>query len=99
MLERIVADPKLLERYRTEALEILEKYFEPERLCAKIDAKYVLIKDDLDADPFPHQRITNPRDRNYEDIVASMKVFVRKRYALAQKQLANPGTRPEIPSD
>lgn len=96
LLERIIVDPKLLARYRAEALTILETYFEPEKLCAKMDAKHALIKNDLKTDPFPHQRITNPEDRNYEGIVASMKAFVRKRYALAREQLANPGLRPEV---
>ena len=96
LLERIVADPALLKRYRDTARSILDKYFEPDRLCAIIDAKYALIKKDLAADPFPHRRVTNPEDQNYEDIVASMKTFVRKRYTTASQQLANPGKRPEI---
>ncbi len=96
LLERIVADPALLQRYRDTARIILDKYFEPERLCAIIDAKYALIKADLAADPFPHRRVTNPDDRNYDDVIASMKTFVRKRYSTASQQLANPGKRPEI---
>lgn len=96
LLERIIADPQLLQRYRAGAREILEKYFEPEQLCARIDAKYALIRDDLKTDPFPHQRITNPEDRSYEDIVDSMKTFVRKRYASARQQLETPGPRPDI---
>ena len=96
LVERIVADPALLQRYREIARIILDKYFEPQRLSAIIDAKYALIKDDLVADPFPHRRITNPGDRSYEDIVASMKTFVRNRYTSAREQLENPGGRPEI---
>ena len=96
LLDRIVADPALLKRYRETARIILDKYFEPERLCAIIDAKYELIKEDLKADPFPHRRVTNPEDRSYDDIVASMKTFVRKRHATAHQQLENPGKRPEM---
>ena len=96
LLERIVADPALLRRYRDTARIILDKYFEPERLCAIIDARYALIKDDLIADPFPHRRVTNPDDQSYEDIVASMKEFVRNRYASARQQLESPGQRPQI---
>jgi spore coat protein CotH len=96
LLDRIVADPELLRRYRTMARIILDKYFEPKRLCAIIDARYALIKDDLLADPFPHRRVTNPDDQSYDDIVASMKEFVRQRYALARQQLENPGKRPEM---
>jgi CotH kinase protein len=86
LLERIVADPVLLGRYRTEARKILEKSFEPERLCKLIDTKYQLIKDDLKTDPFPHRRATVPGDRSYDDIVNSMKAFVRARYASAVEQ-------------
>jgi spore coat protein CotH len=96
LLDRIVADPVLLKRYRHTARIILDKYFEPERLCGILDAKYALIKTDLLADPFPHRRITNPEDRNYDDIVASMKKFIRKRDAAARQQLANPGQRPAM---
>lgn len=96
LLEKIVSDPRLLERYRVEARKILDKYFEPELLCSKIEAKFSLIREDLKTDPFPHRRVTNPEDRNYDDIVGSMKTFVRKRHALARKQLVNPGPRPEV---
>lgn len=96
LLERIVADPALLERYRKEARKVLEKSFEPERLCKVIDAKYKLIKDDLKTDPFPHRRATVPGDRNYDDIVDSMKAFVRKRHVRAVEQLDKPGERPKI---
>jgi CotH kinase protein len=96
LLDRIVADPALLQRYREQARIILDKYFEPERLCAIVDARYELIKKDLLADPFPHRRVTNPGDRSYDDIVLSIKTFVRKRYASARQQLENPGTRPEM---
>ena len=95
LLERIIADPKLLQRYREVARTILDKSFEPERLCAIIDAKYKLIRKDLETDPFPPRRATVPTDRSYDDIVASQKEFVRKRYASALQQLKEPGTRPK----
>jgi spore coat protein CotH len=96
LMERIVTDPELLKRYRSGAKVILEKYFEPEKLCAVIDAKYALIREDLKTDPFPHRRITNPGDRDYDGIVESMKAFVRARYASAREQLENPGERPAM---
>jgi hypothetical protein len=96
LLERIVDDPALLERYRKEARKILDKSFEPDRLCKVIDAKYKLIKDDLKTDPFPHRRATVPGDKSYDDIVDSMKAFVRKRYASAVEQLDKPGERPKV---
>jgi hypothetical protein len=86
----------LLGRYRKEARAILDKSFGPERLGKVIDAKYQLIKDDLKADPFPHRRATVPDDRSYDDIVDSMKAFVRERHARAVEQLDKPGERPEV---
>jgi hypothetical protein len=96
LLERIVADPVLLGRYRKEARKVLDKSFEPDRLCKLIDAKYELIRGDLKADPFPHRRATVPGDRDYDGIVASMKAFVRKRHATAAEQLDRPGERPRV---
>ncbi|MSU35160.1 MAG: hypothetical protein EXS36_08600 [Pedosphaera sp.] len=96
LLERIIAHPALLQTYRETASIILDKYFEPERLSAIFDTKYELIKADLMADPFPHRRVTNPGEQSYEEIIASMKTFVRKRYITARQQLENPGKRPEI---
>lgn len=96
LLERMIADPLLLSRYRTIASEVLEKQFEPERLCAIIDRRYELIRDDLKKDPFPHRRVTTPGNESYDDIVASMKQFARKRYASARAQLADPGERPKF---
>jgi spore coat protein CotH len=96
LLDRIVADPGLLHRYRKAAQSILDKSFEPKRLCALLDARYALIKDDLARDPFPHRRITNPDDRSYDSVVESMKEFIRKRYVTARRQLEDPGKRPEM---
>ena len=94
LLDRIIAEPALLARYRAIAAEVLEEYFEPNRLCSVIDKKYDLIKADLQTDPFPHQRATVPGDKDYDGIVDSMKAFVRKRYTTAKQQLRNPGRRP-----
>ena len=96
LFERILDDPALLSKYRRSAREILDKYFEADRLCKIVDAKYALIKEDLAADPFPHVRITNPTVRGYDDIVNSIQVFIRKRYASADKQLKSPGPRPKL---
>jgi hypothetical protein len=96
LLERIIENPKLLARYRRFADSILEKHFHPKVLLPKVDALYERIKDDLAADPFPHQRVTNPEDQDYESIVASIKDFVRRRYDTARAQLDNPGVRPQI---
>jgi hypothetical protein len=67
-----------------------------EPIITDIDAKYQLIKDDLKTDPFPHRRATVPGDRSYDDIVDSMKAFVRKRYTSAVQQLEKPGERPKV---
>ena len=90
-----MSDPALLERYRASATAILEKYFEPGALSRKFDAKYALIKEDLARDPFPHKRVTNPRDKDYRSILESQREFVRKRYAAAKQQLQSPGPRPK----
>jgi hypothetical protein len=96
LLEGIVADPQLLQRYRATAKQVLEKYFEPDRLSRVLDAKYQLIKFDLASDPFPHQRATNPGDQDYDDIVSSMKTFMKRRYKTARAQLESPGERPQV---
>ncbi len=95
LLEAIIADVELLAAYRQSAKEILDKYFEPERLSKIIDAKYARIKSDLQTDPFPHRRATVPSDSSYDDVVASIKAFVYKRYTTALQQLENPGQRPK----
>ncbi len=95
LLERIISQPELLKRYRNTTERILNAHFEPEKLCAQIDQKYALISNDLKKDPFPHRRVTVPTDRNYDDVVASLKEFVRKRFTSAQEQLQNPGPRPK----
>ena len=97
LLERIIDDPALLKRYRNHATRILETYFEPNRLCQIVDAKYALIRDALATDPFPKRRVTVPEDQNYDDIVESIKQFIRKRYETAKSQLENPGLRPQPP--
>lgn len=95
LLERVIHDPQLLARYRKIAQEILEKHFEPSRLCEVVDAKYALIRNDLKTDPFPSRRATVPTDQGYDDIVASIKQFIQKRYERAKTQLATPGPRPQ----
>ena len=94
LLDRVISDPQLLNRYRTIAMEVLEQHFRPEDICESIDKKYDLIKRHLEADPFPKQRATVPGDVGYAEIVNSMKLFMRKRYASAKQQLAQPGSRP-----
>jgi len=94
LLTRIVDNPELLKRYRVHAERILEQHFKPAKLNAKFDGLYSLLREDLNKDPFPHRRITNPTDRNYESIVESFKVFAERRYEIARQQLDHPGPRP-----
>jgi spore coat protein CotH len=96
LLERIIHNPELLARYRAHADEILERYFHPDILIPRLDELYERIRVDLAVDPFPHRRVTNPRDTDYESIVASIKAFIRRRYATARLQLDNPGPRPVL---
>ena len=95
LLERIIRNPNLLAKYRSIALDILESHFNPQQLCNTIDANFALIRNDLKHDPFPKRRVTVPTDQSYEDIVESMKQFIRKRYDTAKRQLADPGERPK----
>ncbi len=95
ILENIVTNPKLLNKYRETASFILEKYFKPEQLHLKIDKLYDLIKEDLVNDPYPAKRVTNPQDGGYNDIILSMKKFMVRRYQLAHQQLDIPGPRPK----
>lgn len=95
LMERIINNPDVLRRYRREARRILDEHFEPERLTTILDAKYALIKQDLQNDPFPHRRATSRHEEDYDQIVASIKDFIRKRYATARQQLAEPGERPK----
>jgi len=85
----------LLKKYREIASVILDKYFKPEQLQLEIDQHYTLIKKDLANDPYPARRVTNPHDRGYDDIVLSMKKFMKRRYQLARQQLDNPGPKPQ----
>ncbi len=94
LIEKIVDDPMLLARYRAFADKILEEHFHPRVIEPKLDALYQRVKADLARDPFPHRRVTNPTDRSYEDIIASQKRFMRRRYETARSQLDAPGDRP-----
>ncbi|MFP6620640.1 MAG: CotH kinase family protein, partial [Pirellulaceae bacterium] len=96
LIQRILDNPQLLARYRREADLILEKYFHPRVLVPRLDQLYLRIKDDLAADPFPDRRVTNPEDRSYDTIVASMKEFIERRYQIARTQLDHPGPRPPL---
>lgn len=94
LLDRVISNPELLNRYRKIATEILVNRFQPQQLCESIDRKYQLIKPHLDADPFPKQRATVQGDLGYGQIVESMKRFMRRRFSTAEQQLAQPGRRP-----
>jgi len=94
LMERIVSDPVLLRHYREQAAVILETWFKPEVLIPKLRGLYALIRSALQEDPYPPRRATVPDDTGFPDIVASMETFIRQRYALARRQLDNPGARP-----
>jgi hypothetical protein len=94
-MERLVADPKVLKHYLEQASDILETWFRPEVLIPKLRALHNKIRPALEEDPYPPRRVTVPSDSGYEDIIASMETFIRKRYALARAQLDAPGNRPQ----
>lgn len=95
LLERIIEHPDLLDRYRREAGAILEERFRPDVLIPRLHRLHAQIREDLKHDPFPRRRATVPGDRSYDDVVASMEAFIRRRYELARAQLDRPGPRPE----
>jgi len=94
LMERLVSSPELLRDYREQATKILETWFKPEILIPKLRAMHAQIRADLTEDPFPSRRATVPSDSGYEDILASMEDFIRKRYNSARSQLDAPGNRP-----
>ena len=96
LIVRIVENQDLLARYRQLADRILEEHFHPQVLLPRIDKLYEQIKDDLARDPFPQRRVTNPEDRDYGTIVASLQNFVRRRYETARTQLEAPGSPPDF---
>ncbi|HAD61549.1 MAG TPA: hypothetical protein DCG12_20105, partial [Planctomycetaceae bacterium] len=53
------------------------------------------IRDDLARDPFPHRRVTNPTDTDWDSVLESQRQFIRRRYQLARRQLDDPGPRPK----
>ena len=96
-MERILADPKLLGTYRQRARQLLDQQFTPKKMHARINKLYGQIKDDLQRDPFPKGRATNPRESSYQEVLESMKRFMIDRHRLALTQLKDPGQRPERP--
>ncbi|MGE3311361.1 MAG: CotH kinase family protein [Limisphaerales bacterium] len=94
LMERLIADPSLLKRYRTHARALLESSFHPEILIPRLRALHAQIRPALAEDPFPQRRITVPADTSQEGIVSSIERFIRHRYALARAQLDVPGERP-----
>lgn len=94
LMERLISDPALLQRYREQARVILEKWFRPEVLIPKLRALYGKIRPALAEDPYPPRRVTMPSDSGMEDVLASMEKFIHDRYALARAQLDAPGDRP-----
>jgi spore coat protein H len=80
LLELIVENDELLQKYRQTAEKILGTYFDPAVLVPKLHALYEQVKPDLRNDPFPHVRVTNPTDEDYDSIVESIADFMYKRY-------------------
>jgi len=95
LMERLISHPNLLRRYREQARVILEASFRPEILLPKLRTLYEQIRPALEEDPYPPRRVTVPSDAGYQDILATMETFMRKRYALARAQLDDPGNRPQ----
>ena len=100
LIERILDNEGLRARYLVHAERILEAYFQPAELEAKLDALFTQVGSVLAEDPYPPRRVTNPEDDGYPSIIASMKAFMQRRYETARIQLDNPVTeRPVPPSE
>ena len=100
LIERILDNEGLRARYLVHAERILEAYFQPAELEAKLDALFTQVESVLADDPYPPRRVTNPEDDGYPSIIASMKAFMQRRYETARIQLDNPVTeRPVPPSE
>lgn len=94
LMERLVSNPVLLDRYREQARVILERWFRPEVVMPKLQRLHEQLRPALQEDPYPPRRVTVPSDTRIEDVLASMEKFMRDRYALARAQLEAPGDRP-----
>lgn len=94
LMEHLVSNPVLLDRYREQARVILERWFRPEVLIPKLRGLHDQIRTALTTDPYPPRRITVPSDTGIEEVLTSMEKFIRNRYALARAQLGAPGDRP-----
>ena len=98
LVERILANDTLRERYRLHADRILETYFRPELLQQELDQLFTLVQPVLERDPYPPRRVTVSTDDGYPSIIASMKSFMQKRYERARAQLDNPATERPVHS-
>jgi hypothetical protein len=94
LMERLISDPAMLQRYREQTRLILETWFRPEVLIPRLRGLYAQIRPALAEDPYSARRVTVPSDSGFEDIVTSMERFIRDRYVLARAQLDAPGNRP-----
>jgi hypothetical protein len=94
LMEWLVSDPVLLERYRQQARAILEQWFRPDVLIPRLRGLHAQIRPALQEDPYPPRRATVPSDSGMDDVLASLERFMRDRYALARAQLDTPGDRP-----
>ncbi len=87
LVDRVLGDPALLAQYRDHARDYLDRYFEPSKLGARLDALYAQIATDLATDPYPASRVVVMDTGGYPGIVADLKAFMQRRYDTARTQL------------
>ena len=99
VLKLVVENEELLKRYRQHAEEILHRYFDPDVLVPELNRLYEQIRPDLENDPFPHVRVTNPGDTDYDSIIASITDFIIRRHERAVAELKDPKKTPPAEPD
>ena len=87
LVQRILDEPSLFAQYQDEARTTLDQETAAAALGPRLDALYAQIADDLDNEPWPAARLTNPEDADWSSIVASMHAFIERRAPLADEQL------------
>lgn len=87
LLERIFEDDALFAEYQSEARATLEEETASAVLTPRLDALYAQVHEDLDDEPWPAARLTNPDDTDWDSIVSSMKSFITRRASTADEQL------------
>ena len=88
LVSRVLDDDGLRAVYDDEVQALLADETDPAILEPRIDALYEQAKVDLEREPWPAARLTNPEDTSWTSIVDSMKAFMERRYTTAVDEVA-----------